>query len=244
MINRLIEIILPFIIRYMVHKKETLTQKERRAQEVFLSSLQIKQRRTRRPVIVAMIGLVGSGKSSVAKELAGLIGTSIIEGDKIRVLLRKEGERYEGTRKIAENAALEIIKRGGNVIMDSDYIDAKKRASLCAKAKKAKARLLFIRTYADYDVMAGRVNSAKYQSRPEDFFGGASSIWNGEGKGAVVKLREMWRRTPNHYRWENKVGGRWILKKLPFKVFAMVDTTDAKKWQTEIGKITYKLSYL
>lgn len=241
MIDQLKEIVFPFIIRHMVHKKETLTQKERQAQEVFLSGLQVKKRKTRKPFIVAIVGLVGSGKSSVAKELASLIGANIIEGDEIRVCLRKIGERYEGTRKIAENAAFEIVRQGGNIVMDSDHIDAKKRASLREKAKKAKARLVFIRTYADYDIVVDRVRSAKYKNTPDDFFGGASSTIIGEGKGAAVKLREMWRRTPNHYRWENKVGGRWILKKLPFPIFATIDTTDAEKWKTEVFKIAQKL---
>ncbi len=225
--------------------KNKLTQKEFRAQKAFLNNLRIAKRKTKKPVIVAIVGLVGSGKSSVAKALAPLIGATIIEGDAIRVELRKVGERYEGARKIAENAMKEVIRRGGNVIFDSDFIDAKKRASLVAKAKKAKARLLFIRTFADYDVMAGRVisASAKYKNSPEDFFGGASSKWKGEEKGAVVKLREMWRRTPHHYQWDKKAvsgGGAWVLKKLPFPIFATIDTTDAEKWKAELAKVCLK----
>lgn len=227
----------------MTRKKEKLTQKEKKAQDNFLSGLQIRKRKTAKPTIVAIVGLVGSGKSSVAKALAPLIGATIVEGDAIRVGLRKVGERYEGAGKIAENAGLKVIGRGGNVIFDSDFVDAKKRASLHAEAKKSKARVVFVRTYCDFDVMAGRVMSAAYQNKVGDFFGGASSKWQGKNRGAVVKIREMWRRTPHHYRWSAKAaaGGAWVLKKMPFPIFAAIDTTGQRTWKAEVQKVAKKI---
>ncbi len=224
-------------------KKEMLNQKEKRAQASFLKSLKIAKRKTKKPIIVALVGLVGSGKSSIARELAKLIDATIIEGDAIRVCLRKAGERYENTQKIGENAIEEVIKRGGNVILDSDFINAEKRKSAQKISAKFGVKLIFVRTYADYDVMVGRVISAKYRNKPNDFFGGASTKSQGseQSRGVVVKLREMWRRTPNHYRWENKDGGRWILKKLPFPIFATIDTTDSKKWKSVVKKTARKL---
>ncbi len=225
-------------------KKNQLTSKATRAKKAFLASLKIVKRRTKKPVVVAIVGLVGSGKSSVAKELAKKVGATIIEGDAIRICLRKVNERYEHVAKIGENAALEIIKKGGNVVLDSDLVDPEKRKGLTQIAKKIGVKVIFIRTYADYDMMAGRVISAKYQNRIDDFFGGASSAWKGneQSKGAVVKLREMWRRTPHHYQWENKVGGQWILKKLPFRIFAEIDTSEPRKWKQEVARLARKIS--
>ncbi|MBU1291877.1 AAA family ATPase [Patescibacteria group bacterium] len=241
--KRLMEVILPGIIGIMVHKREFLTQKELRAQDAFMKTLEITPRETKNPVVIAIIGLVGSGKTSVVRELAKLLPATIVEGDDIRVQLRKQSERYEGARKIAENAVLKVIKQGGNVILDSDHIDQKKRASLREKVKQAGAKLIFIRTHANYDVMAGRAIIAEYRPSKDDFFGGAGlkSKWQDSNPGAVVKLREMWRRTPNHYRWENKVGGRWVLKKLPFNVFVTVDTTDENEWKAEIQKVVKRI---
>lgn len=241
--KRLIEMILPVIIGVMVHKRESLTQKELWAQDMFIKALKVVSRKTKNPVVIAIVGLVGSGKTSVVRELAKLLPVTVIEGDDIRVHLRKQNERYEGARKIAENAMLKVIEQGGNVVLDSDHIDQKKRASLREKVKQTGAKLIFIRTYADYDVMAGRAIVAEYCSSEDDFFGGAGlkSEWQDSNPGTVVKLREMWRRTPNHYRWENKVGGRWVLKKLPFKVFATVDTTDEDKWKAEIQKVAKRI---
>jgi len=220
----------------MVHKREKLTQKEQRAQDSFLAKIDIKKRKTEKPVIVAIIGLVGSGKSSVAQELAKHIGATVIEGDDIRIELRKQSERYEKSRAIAENVAIEVVKQGGNVVLDSDFVDEKKRASVREKARKAGVRLVFVRTHCDLDVMVGRVLTATYRNRVDDFFGGASSKWTGseQSKGAAVKVREMWRRTPHHYRWVNQGGGKWVLKKFPFAIFAEIDTTDL--WKRDVEK--------
>ncbi|MBU2578296.1 dephospho-CoA kinase [Patescibacteria group bacterium] len=239
------EILLPYIIKAMVHEKEKLTWKEESAKKNFLDSIMRfftiqpgKVRcRTKKPIIVGMIGLIGSGKSSVAQELASHIGATVIEGDVIRILLRKEKEKYDNTRKIAEDVGLEIIKASGNVIFDSDHIDSKKRASLRSKAKEAKTQLIFVRTYAEIDNMIGR----NMKESPNEFFSGASTPWQGSAqeRGTVVKLREMIRRIPHHYRWTNKTGGRLILKKLPFMVFAEIDTT--LKWKNDVKKIAEKI---
>lgn len=243
MLMKLTEAILPHIIGVMVHKREKLTSKELAAQKSFTAKLDIPERKTKKQVIVVFIGLIGSGKSSVARELAGQIGAAIIEGDDIRIELRKQKERYERTRAIAEDVALEVIERGSNAILDSDFIDEKKRASLREKARKAGVRVVFIRTHCDLDVVVGRVLSATYSDTVDDFFGGASSKWEGsaQSKGAAVKVREMWRRTPHHYRWVNQVGGKWILKKFQFAIFAEIDTTDESRWKMEVGKLAKQL---
>ena len=243
MFARLQEYLLPWAFAMAIHPNESFTKKEKLAQAEFMKILPTIRRKTRGPVVVAMVGLVGSGKSFIAQELAEGIGAVVLKGDAIRVELRKAEERYEGQSRIAENAAVEILRQGNNVVIDSDHIDAKKRASLRAKVKKH-GLLFFVRTHADYDIMAGRTITADYLNRPEDFFGGASTPWNGneQSRGAVVKLREMWRRTPHHYRWENKGGGRWILRKLPFRVFATIYTGNAGGWKQDVRNVVARIN--
>lgn len=221
------------------HKMEKLSKKEVKAQQKYLASIKTFERKTRNPLIIAMVGLVGSGKSSVASDLATMIGATVVSGDQIRVFLRQEKERYENARLIAENVAEEIIKNGGNVIIDADFIDQKKRVSLKEKAKKVGAKVIFSRTYADLDVVIGRIMDADYENVPEDFFGGASSSYQGKNKGAVVKEREMICRVLSHYNAVN-IGNRrykFELKKLSFKVFAEIDTTNENKWRQEVKMV-------
>jgi hypothetical protein len=232
------------IIGFMIHRRERLTNKELAAQQVVRAKFPIPERKTKKPVIVALIGLVGSGKSSVAHELASLIGATVIEGDAIRIELRKQSAPYERARAIAENAVLEIVEKGGNVILDSDFIDPNKRASLREKARKAGAAVHFLCVYTeDLDVQFGRVITADFENNVDDFFGGAKTNWSGsaQSKGAVVKLREMLRRLPQHYRWVNQGGGKWQIKNPPCVVLADIDTTDPDTWPREVAKCASKL---
>ncbi|MCK4553430.1 AAA family ATPase [Candidatus Parcubacteria bacterium] len=227
------------------------TSKEQRAQKAFFSTLEVKERTTKQPVIVAIVGLVGSGRSFVAKKLAKHISATVIEGDKIRIELRKQNVSYEKAQIIAENTIIEVIKRGGNVVVDSDNVTEEKRITLQDITELMGATLFYIRTCMDPDVMFGRIVTALCRDLPDDFFGGASSKWDPEefleadeqSKGAAVKFREMWRRTPLHYDWINKGGGTWTLKKLPFVNFE-IDTTYTKKWKEDVIRIASMLSEL
>ena len=73
--------------------EESLSKTALEVQESFINSLKIDKRKTIQPLVVALVGLVGSGKSSVAQKLAPLIGATVIGGDRIRVELRKRGNR-------------------------------------------------------------------------------------------------------------------------------------------------------
>lgn len=194
----------------------------------------------RRKIIVAMVGLVGSGKSTVANYLAPPIGAEVVDIGQVRMVLRKLGKGYDSVREIAEKYAMSIINQGKSVVIAGDFIDKDKRLALERSAKKIKAKVIYLRVVSDRDVMIGRLISAKYTK--DSFFGGAGSNWRGPNSGAVVAIREMWRRTPNHYDWLPKNGGRFTLKKLPIKFIAEVDTT--ANWQAKIRQIAKKLRVL
>ena len=193
--------------------------------------------KTNKPLIVAIVGLVGSGKSSVARELAKHIDATIVENDAIRIELRKQGEGYDRVWAIAENLAVEVVRLGGNVILDSDFVDAKKRASIRERARNVGARLVFIRTHCDFDVASKRIR----QNDPGEFFNDAESLSDAPDKGKDVKMRELLRRAPLHYRWVDQSIGKWVLKKLPFAVFAEIDTTNESSWKREVEKCANKL---
>ncbi len=206
----------------------------------FIASLAATKRPTRKPIIVAMVGLVGSGRSLVARALAPFIGAAVISADEIRLELRKRGQGYGAVRAICERAALAAVKRGGNVILDSDFVDPKKRRSLERNAKKAEAKVAYLRAFCDPDVFIGRLATAKYP--PQSFFGGAHSSWSGVKRGAVVALREMWRRTPHHYQWSEGGGGRFSLKRLRIPFIAEIDTTG--NWRKHLPGVARKLTAL
>lgn len=215
-----------------------LNKKEKQVQKAYFSRLKIIKRKTKIPVIVAMVGSVGSGKTTIARYIANLIKGTVIQGDEIRILLRKQKCDYESVREITKNALIKTIIKGGNAVLDSDYGPIKKKGMLSVLAKRFGAKIFYVQVYADRDIIIGRLINAKYPS--ESFFGGVGSAWTGQNKGVVVAIREFWRMTPRNYESNNKEPLNWILKKFPFVNFE-IDTSDEKKWKKEAKKITEKI---
>ena len=193
----------------------------------FIARLKITKRKTEKPIVVAMVGMIGSGKSSVANQLAKLIKATVIEGDAIRVALRKKKQDYGQVRSITERATIYVLKKRGNVVLDSDYVTLQKRESLEEKVKKVQGRVLYLRTVADRDVMIERLIKTKYNPNHDLF------------KNATIAVREMWRRTPHHYHWESKAGGRFILRKLRIPFLVEIETDG--NWKREVQKIAQKI---
>lgn len=240
MLERLISFIPLGIIGVMVSAKRILTANELEIQESFWRKLDTGKtftRKTKKPLIVAIVGLVGSGKSTVSRELAKHINATVVENDAIRIELRKNDESYDRVWAIAENIAAEVVRLGGNVVLDSDFVDAKKRASLREKARSVGAVVVFVRTYCDFDVASKRIR----ENDPGEFFNDALSKSDAPDKGKDVKMRELLRRAPLHYRWVDQSIGKWVLKKLPFATFAEIDTSDYLVWKMDTKDCAIKL---
>lgn len=205
---------------------QRLIKPEQRVRDAFLPRIKISKRKTKKPAIVAMIGLVGSGKSFVARELAAMLGATIIEYDRIRIGLRAAHLPYDHVASIAEDIGRAVIGQGGNVIFDSDFASPEKQKSLRKFARDTGASAFFIRVTCDLDIMIGRIIAASGKA-PDLFFGNASSLWKGPArqKAMVIKIREMLRRIPHHYRWSDRGGGEWKLKKFSPKPVAEINTS-------------------
>ncbi len=187
---------------------------------------------------MAFVGLVGSGKTTIAKELARYIGGTVVSSDAIRVILRKRKGDYADVRDIAVAAAAEVIQRGGNAILESDHVDAKKRRTLERTAKMVGARVFYVRVCTNLDVMLGRVLKDR---EPDPFFAGASSLWQGREKPKVIKLRELIRRLPHHYRWESKNSGAWFARALPIPFVATLNASDDHTWRDQVKKLAARI---
>ncbi len=202
-------------------------------QKEFINSLKKPERKTQKPIAIAMVGLIGSGKSSVAKALSPLIGAAIISGDAIRIALRKRGQNYNPVRNTIKKAVITTLKAGSNAIIDADFVDTKKVKGLQEKLKKFKlnAKLICIRTVAERDIMIDRLIKAKYNLNKDLF------------KNATIAIREMWRRTPHHYNWSKAGGGRFVLKKLKIPFIAEIDTT-TPEWRKKVREVAAKIRKL
>lgn len=223
----IIEIILSYVLQFTLHKFEKLNTTERQI-VARLGMYNSSKRKSEKPKILAMVGLTGSGKSTVAKICAEEFVLSLINNDSIRSGLNEWSQDCTNLRVIYEETAIKILKDGGNVVLDSDFVSILKRASLRAKARKVGAKIIYVRVFCDIDTVIGRIMKADYSAM--SIFTTAKSLWSGERKGSVIKIREMWRRTPHHYKWTNdRSGGKWVLKNLHFKTHCNINTTYAKE---------------
>ena len=197
----------------------------------------MKKLQKRKPVVVAMIGLVGSGKTTMARFLAQRLGAIIIDGDEIRLRLRKEGKSYSKVFQVALDSGAGALSRGKSVVLCSDFIDVARRKDLEQLSHKHKIPGYYLRVTCDPDVAVGRV-LAKGQG---EFFEGAPVLWQGAKRGTVVKLREFWRRTPWHCKWESGNGGHWEPKRIKVTKMFSADTTDGRSWRREVIKVASRL---
>lgn len=96
-----------------------------------------------------MVGLPGSGKSTMAKKLAEEYGAEIISTDAIRKeVLGVEGDLSEDSRifKIAHDRCAKLLKSGQSVIFDACNlsIGARKGVLQCAKGMNGVRRMAYV----------------------------------------------------------------------------------------------------
>jgi predicted kinase len=224
--------ILPHVIGFAPRRIRKLKFDEEMQQMTYAGCLSMgaKPRTTSVPIIVAMVGLVGSGKSTVAREFARHTNMLVVEADDVRANFQSKGFSLDRIWAITENIALDMASRGANVIIDSDFIHPFKRASLLNRTREMGINVFFVRVICDPDVMFSRLRGSDAGA----FFNGASSKSTAEDKGRDVRLRDLWRRTPLHYLWKNKGGGCWTPRELSFELFAEIDTTDHESMYLDI----------
>ncbi|QQG45589.1 MAG: AAA family ATPase [Candidatus Sungiibacteriota bacterium] len=199
-----------------------------------LRGLKVSRRRTKKPEILALVGITGAGNSTIAREFSRMLGWTVIEKNKIRVKLREEGPGFTvaNTNALHEAMVKEVIMRLGNVILDSDMVEKPKRKRLERLARKYGARVAYLHLTCNRDVMLERMIRAKYNPKTNIF------------KSAAIAVREHCRRYPWHYRWSPANGGQYVLRKLPIKFFAEIDTTDPAKWRKKLRNIVKRLKKL
>lgn len=221
---------------------EGLNKLETLAMEAFARKLVLREHKTRLPIAIAMMGLTGSGKSTVAPEIAERIGAVLIDYDNISLELRSRGASYEGADEIALAVASALLSGDHSVVLDSDFASPHRRGNLRKGIREAGFRLDFVRTYADVGTIIARLMRAGYHEAS----GGADVIpirhQEGVGsKNAVVKIEEMWRRTGAHYQRVDGAEGRWVIKNPPCQLLADIDTTRFNVLRREVKNFTDRL---
>jgi predicted kinase len=227
----------PLWVYTIWHMKEKLTLEQEMLGQALITEGSKRRPPSPPPRLFVLIGLVGAGKSSVAKYIAEKReGTIVVNANDIRLRLRKIQNSYANDRLVGEFTIFGLLNRGYSVVADSDHGDERKRKSLLSQLKDIqdlKIEVHYIRVYADFEVIAQRIfEKTKYEG--ETIYSVAVEGLKDRISSAVIRLREFWRRTPHHYDWIEEVGGQWKLKEPPVPLLADLDT--GSDWQKELDK--------
>lgn len=124
-----------------------------------------------RPVLVAMTGLSGTGKSTVAAALARALGAPIFSSDIVRKELAgragpapaawEQGlygpDHTENTYGRLEELAGETLATGRAAILDATFLDGRRRERLATVAEEAGVPLVLVETVCAEEVALGRI---------------------------------------------------------------------------------------
>ena len=138
----------------------------------------------KRPLLVITVGLVGTGKSTIARALAKRLGFSVISSDITRKklagvpLTERHYEGFSGGIYTAEftrrtydavfTEAKEILESGGSVILDASFIKRGERLKAMDLADITGADFVMIETVLPEDIIRERLAERRAASSVSD----------------------------------------------------------------------------
>ncbi len=136
---------------YHASDMDDIQETIRRLSENFVERLVLPASMTRRPCIIATIGLTGSGRTTAARRIAGHIpGAVLVQANSARYLLKEAGLPWgQNVRDIIKQVGDTLLKRGYAVVFDGNVSDPEDRANIAELAASAKAPVFYIRILLD-----------------------------------------------------------------------------------------------
>lgn len=111
-----------------------------------------------RPFVVATIGLIGSGRSTVAKIFAEkLKGAVLVKSDSARYLLKEAGLPWgDNVRQILKGVAVDLLGKDYGIVFDGNAADEEDRNNISEIASQSGAKVFYIRINIDPELARER----------------------------------------------------------------------------------------
>lgn len=129
------------------------------------------EKKAKMPFIIGIIGLISSGKTSVAKMTEEKIdGAVLVRSNSARFLLRQQDMEWgENVRFTTFYVSRWLLQNGYGVVFDGDHVEKKKRENTLGLAEKLGAKLFLIRINIEPELAIKRLEE-KWANLKEQTF--------------------------------------------------------------------------
>lgn len=136
------------------------------------SQLTLPAHRTIKPVLIVMVGLPGTGKSTLAREIAQALPAAVVESDWVRKTLfpapTHSGQESYFVHRVARAVIGRLLRRGISAISDATNLVEFHREFLYHMADQNGAGLLVVQVVAPEDVIQQRLEQRRVDRTPHD----------------------------------------------------------------------------
>lgn len=142
-----------------------------------------------KPCIVGIVGMIGSGRTLLAKTLIGQLKSAVlVSGNSARYLLKQEGMPWgDNVQEIIFYSTRWLIKEGYTAIYDGNQVDKNKRVKTQKLADELGVKYYLLRIITSQET-AERFIEAKYSQPHENTF---EDYWPGvDAEDMKENLRE------------------------------------------------------
>lgn len=161
---------------------EVRERAQREARRYYLLALACERRSLQGPMLIAVGGLIASGKTTVAEAIAAKLGAPVVASDVTRKELLGEepttplhDASFRGAyapettervyRKLNERARA-VLESGRSVILDASFRSRRSRAAVRDLAESCGASFLFVECRADPEICLARLEERAHGERP------------------------------------------------------------------------------
>ncbi|HXF70151.1 MAG TPA: AAA family ATPase [Thermoflexus sp.] len=127
---------------------------------------------TPHPRLVMMVGLPGTGKSTLARRLAALLPAPIVESDRVRrVLFKWPRHTLNESRRVHQVCRVlieQLLRQGSSVIFDATNLIEAHRTLIYQIADRLRIPLVILFVTAPPEVVRDRLEGRLLQPNPED----------------------------------------------------------------------------